>query len=183
MAPARYAYECPQCNSSIELSTTQAGQEIKCHSCSSKFEAPKLGVIKNLPAIEAEGSSANRQRSATAKTGSVLKSWLFAGGLLIAVLAGAGGYAAQVRADQFRVEIDIEDVIQSEYKAIDEAPVSDIYSILTDAEDESFTLEYSEAPYRTMNIKSGIVQQVAWACFGVAGAGLLMLLSSFFIRN
>lgn len=179
---ARYAYECPECNSAIELSTTQAGQSLKCDSCGAAVMAPKLGVIKNLQRTDTDGVS-SKKTAKTAKLGSPLKSWLFTGGLLLAVLAGIGGAAAQYRANQFHVSIDIEDIVDSEFKGIDEAPASEIYGVLAGATQDDFQLEYSEAPYRTLNIKSGIIQWVAWSCFGVAGFGLLMLLSSFFFKK
>jgi len=179
---ARYVYECPECNSAIELSTTQAGQELKCHKCSATIVAPKLGVIKSLPPVGGEASPAKKV-GRTAKTASPLKSWLFTGGLLLAVLAGIAGAAAQYRANQFHVDVDIEDIVASEYKALDEAPAVKIYEIHAGATQEEFRLEYAEASYRTMNIKNGIIQTVAWACYGVAGFGLLVLLSSFFVKR
>ena len=180
---ARYAYECPQCHSTIELSTTQAGQELKCQSCSAEITAPKLGVIKSLPPV---GSAPIKTASkgGTSKAGSPLGSWLFAGGLLLAVVAGIAGAAAQYRANQFYVkEVDIEEVIERENEKIDQALESEIYALVASSTDESFRLEYSEAAYRTASIKRGIIQNVAWAAFGVAGIGCLMLLSSLLLKN
>jgi len=179
---ARYAYECPKCHSTIELSTTQAGQDITCGNCSAVVTAPKLGTIKSLPLLEDTSSPKSRSGKA-AKSGSLAKSWLFAGGLLLAVLAGIGGAAAQYRANQFKVEVDIEQALVDQHALLDEAPPVEIFAIAIGACDESFTLEYSEVPYRTLNIKGGIFQKIAWACFGIAGLGLLMLLSSFFFRG
>lgn len=179
---ARYAYECPECHSTIELSTTQAGQDISCSNCSTVVTAPKLGIIKSLPSLNDSSSSKSKSGRAS-NSGSSIKSWLFAGGLLLAVLAGIGGAAAQYRANQFHVEVDIEKIIAEEHDLLDKAPPVEIFAIAASSCDESFTLEYSEVPYRTLNIKGGIIQKVAWACFGVAGAGLLMLLSSLFLRS
>ena len=175
---ARYAYECPECHSTIELSTTQAGQDITCGSCSAVVNAPKLGTIRSLPALDDTLASDRKPGK-----GSPLKGWLFAGGLLLAVIAGIGGAAAQYRADQFHIDVDIEEIVSNEHKMLDKAPPIEIFVIAIEAGKESFTLEYSEAAYRTYNIKSGIIQKVAWACFGVAGFGLLMMLSSFFFRS
>ena len=180
---ARYAYECPKCHSEIELSTTQAGQELKCDNCAESIMAPKLGDIKNLQRVDGGGDVRSKKSVKTAKLESPIKSWLFVGGLLLAVIAGIGGAAAQYRANDFHIPVDIEEIVEAEFKRIDEVPASEIYGILAGSTQEEFTLEYSEAPYRTRNIKSGIFQGVAWACFGVAGFGLLMLLSSFFFKK
>lgn len=179
---ARYAYECQQCHSTVELSATQAGQELKCHSCSAEFVAPKLGVIKSLPLIGGETAS-GKKPGRTSKSGSPLKSWLFAGGLLLAFIAGIAGAAAQYRANQFKVEVNIEDIVKSEHKAIDEMPATEIYNLLTMATEDDFRLDYTEVGYRTLNIKNGIIQKVAWVCFGIAGFGLLLLLGSFLVKS
>ena len=179
---ARYAYECPECNSAIELSTTQAGQELQCDSCNANVVAPKLGVIKSLQRVDG-GGVPSKKTPKSAKTGSPLKRWLFTGGLLLAVLGGIAGAAAQYRANQFYAPVDIEAAIDAEFKTIDQAPATEIYGALVGSTAEDFTLEYSEAPYRTLNIKNKIIQWVAWSCFGVAGFGVLLLLSSFLLRK
>ncbi|QEG24618.1 hypothetical protein [Mariniblastus fucicola] len=179
---ARYAYECPECHSTIELSTTQAGQQLTCAGCSAVITAPKLGVIKGLPAVGGQSATPARQGRAP-KSGSPLKSWLFTGGLLLAVLGGIAGSAAQYRANEFRVDIDFDAAVAKEMDLIDSHSPAEIYGIAVESTKDSFALEYSEVPYRTSNIKSGIIQWVAWTCFGVAGVGLLMLLGSFFVKN
>ena len=179
---ARYAYECPECNSAIELSTTQAGQELQCDSCNANVVAPKLGVIKSLQRVDG-GGVPSKKTPKSAKTGSPLKRWLFTGGLLLAVLGGIAGAAAQYRANQFKVEVNIEDIVKSEHKAIDEMPATEIYNLLTMATEDDFRLDYTEVGYRTLNIKNGIIQKVAWVCFGIAGFGLLLLLGSFLVKS
>jgi DNA-directed RNA polymerase subunit RPC12/RpoP len=178
----RYAYPCPKCDSKIEITTTQAGEQVVCGNCSAKVTVPKLGVIRTLPRVGG-GEGSQSDTSKAAKSASPMKGWLFAGGLLIAVIAGVAGGAAQYRANQFRVDVDIEKVVADEMAAIDKASPAEIYNIAIGATQEDFALEYQEAPYRSMNIKSGIIQWVAWACFGVAGVGLLMLLASFFVKS
>lgn len=176
---AQYAWKCPQCESAIELNATQAGQQLNCSACETLLTLPKLGVIKSLPVIGGVEASPARPRS-----GSVpLKSWLFAGGLLLAVLGGVAGLAAQYRASEYRVEVDLDALLESEYALIDEQPPAQLYAIAVSAMDESFALEYSEPVYRTRNIKSGIIEKVAWICWGLAVAGVLMLLSSFAFRS
>ncbi len=175
----RYSFECPECHAPVELSATQAGQEMSCASCPATFSAPRLGDIKKLPVIGVDQSGPAKRRN----SGTQVKSWLFTGGLLLAVIACIAGYATQSYANKLRVEIDIEEIVAAELKAIDEAPPAEIYSIAVEAGKEGFQLEYSEVPYRTMNIKSGIMQSVAWGCWGVTGVGVLMLLSSFFVRK
>ena len=175
---AQYAWKCPQCGADIELSTTQAGQELGCPACEASLTLPKLGVIKQLPLIGGETGPAG------SRSGSVpMNRWLFAGGLLLAVLGLVAGLAAQYRANQYRVEIDLDAAIESEYELIDEHPPAQLYALTVSSLDESFALEYSEPVYRTRNIKSGIIEKVAWVCWGLAGTGVLLLLSSFAFRS
>ena len=177
----RYAWQCPKCQATIELSATQAGQELKCDSCSAEVVAPKLGILKGLPVVggDEEKKSARRKGGGDAP----LKSWLFAAGLLIAVLAGIAGGAAQYQSNQFYVPVDMESMIEDELAYIDEQEPADIYAVEVGAGDEQFGLNYTETPWRTANIKSGIIQYVAWAFWGVTGLGVLLMLSSFFVKK
>lgn len=175
----RYAWECPQCQGTIEISATQAGQDLECASCSAALTLPKLGIVKNLPVVGGAQPAPSSRRAVA----SPVKGWLFAGGLLLAVLGTVAGLAAQYRANQFHVDVDVESIIEEEYAIIDKQRPAELYSLAISAGEDSFALEYSETPYRTRNIKSGIIQKVAWVCWGLGGAGLLMLLSSFFIRR
>jgi hypothetical protein len=156
---------------------------MSCSGCDSAFSAPKLGDIKKLPVVEGHAPESRKGHAAGAKSGSPVKGWLFAGGLLLAVSAGIGGYLAQDYAKSHRVDFDLEEVVQAELKLLDDAPPAEIYGIALGACDESFQLEYREVPYRTQNIKAGIFQNVAWVCWAVAGTGVLMLLSSFFLKK
>ena len=175
----QYAWKCPQCATAIALAAKQAGQDLVCPGCAASLSIPKLGVIKSLPVVGGSEPVTAKPRSG----GVPVKSWLFAGGLLLAVLGIVAGSAAQYRANQYRVEVDLDAVMESEYEAIDEQPPAQIYAIAVSATDESFALEYSEPLYRSRNIKSGIIQKVAWVCWGMAGLGLLMLFGSFAFRS
>jgi hypothetical protein len=178
----RYAWECPECQSSIELATTQAGQHLKCESCSAEVLAPKLGVIKSLTVVDSENAITQKSKSARGE-GSAVKGWLFAGGLLLAVLASICAMAAQYRSNQYRVDVDLDEVMANEYEGIDKAPPAQVYAIAVEAGKESFTLEYSEPAYRTYSKKSGYIQTVAWVFWGLAGVGLIMLLGSFLLKK
>ena len=179
----RYSFECPQCHAPVELTTTQAGQEISCNGCESAFLAPKLGDIKKLPVVGGGEPETGKRRASKAKSGSPVKGWLFAGGLLLAAIAGISGYLAQDYANDLHVPFDIEEVVAKELSSVDEMSPAEIYGIAVAACDEGFQLEYREVPYRTQNIKAGIFQNVAWVCWAVGGIGLLMLLSSLFLKK
>ena len=179
----RYSFQCPRCSASVELTITQAGQEIECAQCAGVFTAPRLGDIKKLPVAGGEkvvkaGGGAN----------SPVKGWLFSGGLLLAVVAGVAAYAIQSYATSmydFAQEIggDIEQTVANELEKVDEMPAVDIYTIAAEAGKDSFQLEYREVPYRSLNIQSGILQNVAYGCWAVSGIGLLLLIVSFFISQ
>jgi len=177
----RYTWQCPKCQTKIELATTQAGQDLKCASCSAEVMAPRLGDIKRLPVVGGQDNNSKKSRKARG-VHSPVKSWLFTGGLLLAVLSGIAGAAAHYNAEQYRVEIDMEEVMQEEFKSLDAAPPAEIYAVAVEAGKDSFALEYREPTYRTFNLKSGYIRNVALAFWGAAVLGFLMLLGSFFVK-
>ena len=156
----RYSFECPECHASVELSTTQAGQEMSCSSCMATFSAPKLGDIKKLPVVGGTAEKSGKKRRSNSRSGSPVKGWLFAGGLLLLVINGIAGFLVYQYANRLQVDVDIEQIIAEELKQIDEAPPAEIYGIAAGSTKESFQLEYSETGYRTRNIRSGILSLI-----------------------
>ncbi len=178
----KYVFSCPHCDAPTELLATQAGQEMACESCSAAFSAPKLGDIKSLP-VAAGQSAGNQAGRAQTKSGSVIKSWLFAGGLLLAVAAGIGAFAVQNHAQSIYVEFDLDEAIQSENDRVEEALPTEIYQLAVAAAKEDFTLEWREPYYRAANKQSSVLQGVANGLWGASGLGLLLLIASFAIRG
>lgn len=177
----RYSFECPKCSTAVELTVTQAGQEMTCQSCAEEFSAPRLGDIKKLPVVGGEVAAKPK-----AKLSSPVKGWLFAGGLLLAVVAGAAAYgiqsyAASMYSTAQKIGGDIDKIVEDEMKVVDAMPDADIYAIASEAHKDSFQLEYRELPHRSLAIQSGILHNVALGCWAVCGIGAAMLLSSFFV--
>lgn len=74
---------CPQCDASIPVSTSKAGQQIACPQCDCLVDVPKLGELRKAPlADEAAQSKDAGQVSDTGVSGG--KSVLFVGSSLIA---------------------------------------------------------------------------------------------------
>ena len=177
----RYSFECPECSTAVELTVTQAGQEMTCQSCDHEFSAPRLGDIKKLPVVGGEVAEKSK-----AKSSSPVKGWLFAGGLLLAAVAGAAAYGIQTYADSMNeaaqeIGGNIDEIVEAEMKVVDEMPAVDIYTIAAEAHKDSFQLEYQELPHRSLAIQSRILHNVALGFWSVCGIGAVMLLSSFFV--
>lgn len=180
---ARYSFQCPSCSAPVELTVTQAGREMECGQCSENYTAPRLGDIKKLPTIGDE-----KVVKAETRASSPIKGWLFSGGLLLLVIAGVAAYGIQSYATSMynaaqEIGGDVEKIVEEELQKVDEMPAVDIYAIAAEAGKESFQLEYREYPHRSLMIQSGILQNVAYGCWAVAGTGLLMLVASFFITR
>ena len=89
---ARYLLPCPDCHETFPVATRHAGQTIECANCQSAVEIPKLGELRQLPE-ESEQRTSQSGPPQVRQSRSRLKSWLFSGGLMIAVLSAVAGIA------------------------------------------------------------------------------------------
>ena len=172
----RYLLSCPKCEGSNPVATRQAGQEIECAHCGVTIDVPKLGVLKSLPVEETS--------TASSKAGSSrLRNWLFAGGLVLAALAGTAGGALYVYASSMYRNIDtvtaqIEDVSEQNIDAYSAVEMWDWWANVSEGE----LGEWKEHPGVGLNIQSGILSNVAYGLFAAAGIGLLLMASAFAVR-
>lgn len=66
-----YLISCPHCSSSIPVSPSQAGDDIRCGHCGENVPIPKLGVLRQLPRAtddSAEPSGATKPAKTTGGT-------------------------------------------------------------------------------------------------------------------
>ena len=136
-----------------------------------------LSLLKSLPVEDTEASST--------KAGSNrLRNWLFAGGLVIAALAGTAGGALYVYASSMYRNIDtvtsqIEDVSEQNIDAYSPVEMWDWWANVSEGE----LGEWKEHPGVGLNIQSGILSNVAYGLFAVAGIGLLLMAGAFVVRS
>ncbi len=173
---ARFLYPCPHCDHQVELQTAQAGQDIECPSCQQKLEAPKLGVMRQLPIV---GGDAPKSKSGN----SGLKRFLFAGGLALAVLLGASGWAIYQYGSRMIIDVNWDEAIGM-MEADHENLTGSELLIEFNKMDVSRGIGEWEEQELTKNRTQGIyLRYFSFALMGGAGIGLLMILASFMVKG
>ncbi len=170
-----FLFNCPNCNHQIELLATQAGQELTCSACEQGFEAPKLGILNQLPTV---GDQRNEHSAHTD-----LKRLLFSGGLVLAVLMGAAGYALNSYASKLIVNVDLEG-FQSDWSAEVEAmtPVE----LLQQWDSMVFERglgEWQEQVFARYKTQGTYLQYLAYGLLCLAAIGVMMIISSFLLKG
>ena len=79
----KYLLPCNQCDTPIQVSTTDAGRSVHCSHCGTDQQAPSLGKIKALPVAEGGGPTQVRVRK-----WSRLQGFAFGVGLILIISAG-----------------------------------------------------------------------------------------------
>ncbi len=176
---ARYLLPCPDCHETFPVATRHAGQTIECANCQSAVEIPKLGELRQLPEESEQRTSQSGPRQVR-QSRSRLKSWLFSGGLMIAVLSAVAGIALLNYANGLYSPISeytdlIEKTSNEEIDTMAAAQMWDWWSRATKIE----LGEWQENPGVGSNIQSEILTRIAYLLFGLSAVGLLSLLCSF----
>ena len=50
-----HLFRCPHCRRDLPVSTTQAGETIRCEGCHAEVTLPRLGELRRLPAVDGGG--------------------------------------------------------------------------------------------------------------------------------
>ncbi|MEM7456052.1 MAG: hypothetical protein AAF456_17015 [Planctomycetota bacterium] len=173
-----YLLPCPFCDANIEVTVRQSGQQTRCESCGETTDIPTMGAIKKLPLKEeplAQVSSSRRGPSRTASS-------LFAAGLLLLVIGGAGGFYLMQRANSLIDDTDIEAVVLEQNQVFDDIQGFELWDTWDAAVREGLG-EYQETDYVRNNAQGAILKNVAYSVFGLAGLGLLLIGGSFMFRK
>jgi len=179
--PPRYFFPCPNCDHKFELVGKQAGQELVCPDCSSATEAPKLGTLKQLETVndgQAAGSSAARNGGSRG-----WKNIVFAGGLALAIIAGAAGFALYQFAQSKVVEFDLEGNLEEFETWIDEEPPTSVLASYIQMNVGEGLPEWVEQPHVGENKQAAILKNIAYGLSGLASLGLLAVFGSFVMRK
>ena len=83
---------CPKCDHSLEVETTQAGQEVTCPSCQASIRSGSMRDIRSLPLAASKPLSASKQRAAKRPANRVFNALYAVSFLLIFVGLGIGFY-------------------------------------------------------------------------------------------
>ncbi|MFK7769447.1 MAG: hypothetical protein AB8B55_19695 [Mariniblastus sp.] len=173
---ARYLLPCPtsKCEYQFELVTKQAGQDLKCPKCDSDVEAPKLGVLRTLEMIG---------EVKTSKSSSGTKNWLFAGGLALAILAGSAGGWLYNYGSGMRSDLDIKAELVKFDEWADELTPYQVVTVFRFMDVEKGLGDWKEQDSIRYDSQGKILQGFSYGLMGIAGAGVLMLLCSFFMKK
>ena len=172
----QYLLPCPKCKKTIPVVLKQAGQELTCEHCGHSFEVPKLGKLKQLEAFEEQDT---RKRQSKLNP---LQAWLFAAGLVIAVVAGTSGAALYAYGDTLIADIDIDQEIEQQLAYYDEFTPAQLYDVWKDLNADELG-DWKENVTIRYNKQGRILQGVSYGVMGLSGLGLLMLISSFFVGS
>lgn len=178
--PTHYLLPCPACEHPFELTARQAGQPLNCSQCEHAFEAPKLGTLKQLP-VSGEGSA---DPAASKKESTGWKKYVFASGLIIAVVAGIAGAALYWYSQSLFTPTDVEGHIsQVIEKDLDQFSPAQLWDLWKRQDLEGGLGEWFEPEYMGDNIQSNILKNFSYGLLGLAGLGVLILLSSFAMKG
>ena len=178
MAANLYLLPCPNCQHSIELQTRQAGQSISCPQCSTSFDAPRLGELKQLPQKESEDAPSNHSQNSSSQ----LKRWLFTLGLAFAVLFGCAGAGLYWYAGSIQREVDADTAVASQAADIDNLTDAEVYQVAATINSEDTLGEYFQPAVIKNNKQGEILKFIAYGLLALAGVGLLALIGAFFVK-
>ena len=177
--PIHYLLPCNDCEHQFQLTTSQAGQPLECPQCGTAVDAPKLGTLKQLP-TSGESSS----KATALSSGDVgWKRYVFAIGLITAVVAGIAGAALYGYSQSLFTPVDVEGHITLMEQEIDEWSPAQLWHVWHQQGLEDGLGEWAEPKYMGYNKQSEILKMFAFGLLGLAGVGVLTLLSSFAMKR
>jgi len=133
--------------------------------------------IRRLPLVDSESKTEPRTGAR-----STTKSWLFSGGLLLAVVTAAIAFFLWNYASSLQTERTAERDIEFGQQLLDEATpgvVWDAWSSMT----KTGLPEWKETTETRYNKQAGILKNFACGLGGLSLLGVLLMISSFFIRT
>ena len=169
----RFLYSCPQCDRQIALVATQAGQNIECPGCHLQSEAPKLGVLRQLPVLE----------QAQPEITSGVKRALFTIGLAMAVLLGGIGTALYNYASNLIVDPQLDRVFITVSEELEKQPAPELLDIWSQLKFEEGIGEWRELGFARYKTQGNILKLVSYGLLTLVSVGLIMLIGSFLIKG
>lgn len=171
-----YLFSCSKCQQDIEISVRQAGTSQDCPFCEHAVNFPGMREIQQLPLSKNKNSAGNANSSH-----SETRSWLFSGGLLVAVLAGVLGFALASYAKSIAIESTVTEKIAYGNSQIGSLPPGHLWDAWEGMTKEGLP-DWQETRENRYNKQSGHLKNIAYGLYGVSGLGLISILASFFFR-
>ena len=176
----RHQFPCPLCDEPVNVESTQAGQLIKCRSCKESIKVPKLRDLRGAPVEEPEAQPTRSVAKSSQWTGA--QRWTFVGGLLVAAIAGVVGALFHFNAASLVTEIEpyfLEPRMERRFENLSPVELIRAWDEMTSVapgnwvEDEVYVNERRAEMLR-------LFRNVLW---GIAGAGVITMGVSFFLRE
>ena len=166
-----YLFRCSSCEKDFEITEKQAGTIQDCQFCENSNNLPGMREIRQLPVAEA--STGNSQHG-----DSEAKSWLFSGGLLVAVVAGLLAFALLGYANSITTESRVVESIelgQAQIKPLQSGLLWEAWDNMT----QTGLPEWVETPEIRYNKQAGYLSMIAYGLFGASAIGLTAMALSF----
>lgn len=169
-----FLFSCTSCEKDFPVTVKLAGMAYRCPLCDATNDLPGLRQLKQLPVHENAAIATTSRNEA--------QSWLFSGGLLVAVIAGVCASALLWYANQLFSESLLDERIafgRTQINTLTPGHLWDAWDGMT----EDGLPDWQETFENRYNKQSGHLRNIAYGLFGLAGLGLLAMLGSFFFRG
>lgn len=171
---AQYSLACPQCQHSNPVTTTQAGQDLECSGCQQQIQAPRLGQLKLLPAIDATPGKAAKSRRGGK---------LFVLGMLMLIFGGGGGtglfYYASGKLFDYETEVE-KKIVEIENFIDTEASLAELVHLYETMPLEAGLPPWQERDYVGNNKQGIILRYLSYGLLAIGGIGLICAVTGFF---
>lgn len=172
-----YLFNCTDCEQQFEITEKQAGMEYACPFCEAKNVMPGMREIRRLPTKEPTGAEKPPKLTKQGEAGS----WLFSGGLLVAVVAGLLGVALFSYAGRIAIDMQVDEKIEwgrTQVEGLKGGQLLDAWDSMAQG-----LPDWSESVGVRYNKQSGHLKNIAYGLFGLSALGFLALVGSFFGRR
>ncbi|MCH2181018.1 MAG: hypothetical protein MK108_03350 [Mariniblastus sp.] len=178
-----YLLPCANCGHKIEIEPKQAGSEIVCPACQAKITAPTMGGIKKLELSQSSGVMVDPKAGSTSGRHYGIKQWLFAGGLLVLVLAAVSGFAIWFYADSLVTISDMDARVAQANQNIPNLRPAQVWDAWDDLTSAGPMDEWKESPRQGQNKQAGYLKSFAYGFMGIAALGLVSIGLSFLVKQ
>ena len=172
--PSQYSLTCPKCQHENAITTTQAGQNLECAGCQETLQAPRLGQLKLLPAIDSTASTGVAKSSRGGK--------LFVLGMLLLIFGGGGGaglyYYASAMISNYGTKLE-EAVVEMD-TLIDDAKLIDLAALYEEMPLEAGLPPWQEPFYVSRHKQGVILRYISYALLTIGAVGLILAITGFF---
>ena len=174
LMPSQFSLSCPKCQHANAITTTQAGQDLKCAGCHETIQAPRLGQLKQLPAIDSPKNTRNERSSRGGK--------LFVLGMILLIFGGGGGAGLYYYASNklFDYNSKVEESIVATASDIESASLPALAQLYETMPLEGGLPAWQEQYYVSSNKQGIILRYISYGLLTIGVVGLIVAIAGFF---